>query len=170
MTKKSKKETPASSSMSTMELTILLIVIVILVMLAYVRVAHVDVGQSKFSLRSPHEVSPEKYKQLYDRALHLTNRYKSISNSSVLPEELQALEKLTTKGIPVPPPTTSSSSGASAAMSAVGENVVLGMAQDTDSKNLAVFCKSLRRLVWNVLLSSALLCAVVCLMRMSSYL
>lgn len=153
-----KKKAATSNSMSSLELTLLLLLIVILVLIAFVRMGTLDTSSLRASkiLKRGSSVAPaDKYKVLFDRAAELTKRYKEVSNSSSLPHELQVLEKLSTldlgTGIAKPdlhesrPVETSTETKSASVVSVSGENVVLGMAQDTDAKNLAVFCKSLRR-------------------------
>mmetsp|Transcript_25763 Transcript_25763/g.42987 ORF Transcript_25763/g.42987 Transcript_25763/m.42987 type:complete len:551 (-) Transcript_25763:52-1704(-) len=89
----------------------------------------------------------DEYKHLLLRAKELTRKYKSLTGATSLPDELTLKASVNLNMEPNPVTTEDSfklerrnnpfEKGASS-------DLVLGMAQDTDSKNLAVFCKSLR--------------------------
>ena len=135
------KSKRGSSQISS--LTVLIVGIVLLVVVGYI--CKMNSTPSTFS--SP-KVDLSEYERLLNRAKELTTKYKDLTGGTILPEELQqryAVKAAATTGdaavIPstaVLPIGTSITANAKAKATAT-RDLVLGMAQDTDPKNLVSF-------------------------------
>ena len=81
----------------------------------------------KLKLRTDSYFDKDQYSKLVDRAKEITKKYKSF-HSEISVHDSNVLLNVSKVGVISPL-----------------QNLVIGMAQDVDSKNFAVFCKSLRK-------------------------
>ncbi|KAJ1422539.1 hypothetical protein B484DRAFT_452314 [Ochromonadaceae sp. CCMP2298] len=129
-----------SSSVGT--LTLFAVGIAMLVVIIVVFNYKNDVGVTTNERKN---AAMQDYKQLLGRAKQLQAKYKDLTGASQLPDELSIAAAVEV----VPTPVTLQRNASAGSLSPVGPSaastdLVLGMAQDTDPKNFAVFCKSLR--------------------------
>jgi DNA replication protein DnaD len=128
--------------LSTNELIIVIVLIIIMVLMMCTQLFTVQRHDEK--LTTENSATVDKYKQLLLRAQELTKKYKVLSGSDTLPTDLSlnviqsevnsvTLSKKPTSGVIKTETTISEAQNIGKSAS---RNVVIGMAQDTDSKNL----------------------------------